>query len=152
MRAIVVLMLLAACAGGAPKGMKKAEGAFLIADRGGHAFLDPDGRERERIKPDARCAALSPDGRWLACLQYDEVEKTSALVLLSRGRKEAPVRVPDVRVAVGEGCGPVWSADGGRLFVAQYFSGGRTVRRVYDLTKKTLTEVRLQEGCHVTDW
>ena len=116
----LAIPLVASLAIAAPVPIEKAKtpaNTFLVQE-GGLVYLDAKGHEKERLGPDTTNGTLSPDGRWLACLQYDKDARVSRIVVRSRDRKGVAVTVPGVTVAaIVEGCLPVWSADGKRLLV-----------------------------------
>jgi Tol biopolymer transport system component len=153
-------LLVAACftlAAPAPKERKvnTAGTLFLVQDTG-LVYLGPDGKERERLSSNVTNGALSPDGRWLACLQYENEQRHSKLVIRPRVGKGTPIVVPDVSVATGEGCLPVWSADGGRLLIGQSRArtggGLKNTFHVYDIAAKKLTSLPLPTSHWVSGW
>src|SRR5262245_20837666 len=139
-----------------PPPPKPAKPTVLLVHEGGLGFLDPAGREVEKVDPTIGNGTLSPDGRWLACLQGVTGERLSRMVLRPRGHDAPVVVVPEIGIAPGEGCLPVWSADNKRLFVGEHRKpgGGMDERRyrIYDLTTPELGEVKLPEGFWVSDW
>ncbi len=156
MTAAVLSLLLLSPAPAAPRPRPAAPDTFLVDD-GGPRLLGPDGAEKERLDPPACNLAPSPDGRWLAGVEFDRERSRCALVLWPRGRAAEPVTVPLLWDQPGRaGCLPVWAADGARLLVGenQAGPGGRLeyAHRVYDLAAKTLTDLKLPDGCRVTGW
>jgi RNA polymerase sigma factor (sigma-70 family) len=140
----------------APAAGRAAPSEFLVQNPG-LLFLDADGKEKEKLDPPATNGALSPDGRQIAALEHDAAARRSSLVIRTRGEKSEPVVVPLVFGQPGRsGCLPVWSADGRRVLIGEEGVGEGGVRgyayRVYDLAAKTLTEVKLPDGCNVTGW
>jgi len=149
-----VLLLTAAWA--APRPKPAAPDTFLV-EHDGLRLLGPDGREKERVEPSAINAALSPDGRWLAGIEFDREASRCRLVLRPRGRAGEPVTVPLLWDQPGRsGCLPVWAADGDRLLIGENRPGddGRLeyAHRVYDMKAKSVSDVRLPDGCWATGW
>jgi Tol biopolymer transport system component len=154
-RIIAVLFALAtllASASAAPVPQPKT---FLVED-GGLAFIGSDGKEKERLDPQAGNGALSPDGQWLAYVAFDADSNRTKLVIRPRGRQGEPVTVPLVWDAVGTGCLPVWAADSKRVLIGENRSGKNGALeyayRVYELATKKLTELKLPNGHWVTGW
>jgi Tol biopolymer transport system component len=150
-------LLVLAPAGAAPQAKPVAPRTFLVEESGELRLLGPDGTETERLDPPSTNAALSPDGRWLAGVEFDRDRSRCALVLRPRGRAGDPVTVPLLWDRPGRsGSLPVWAADGARLLVGenQPGPGGRPeyAHRVYDLAAKALTDLKLPAGCWVTGW
>lgn len=157
--ATLLALLVAASAVAAPVPLEKAkaDGTFLVQDSDGLAYLDAKGRETGRPGEGTTNGALSPDGRWLACLPYDRDAKVCKFVILPRDGKGVPVVVPGVSVTpIGEGFLPVWAADGKRLLarVDRVRTGGwyETTYHVYDTRTKKTVALRLPEGHLVSGW
>jgi Tol biopolymer transport system component len=128
---------------------------FLVQEDG-LAFIGPDGAERERLVPWATNGVLSPDGRWLACVEYEADTNRCKLVIRARGRMEEPIRLPLVWDAPGNGSQLVWAADSKRLLIAENKADNNGsleyTYRVYELDKKKLTELKLPKGYWPTGW
>jgi RNA polymerase sigma factor (sigma-70 family) len=119
--------------------------------------LDADGKEKEKIAPSAINGHLSPDGRWQAAFEFDPQEAQGKLVIRSRTKKVEPITIPLVFGQPARSGGePIWSADSGRMLIGESGFGKDGARkyayRVYDLAAKTLTDVKLPDGCSITDW
>ena len=128
----------------------------LLVHEGGLALLTTDGREAEKLGPDFTSGALSPAGRYLACLEYSKDAGQGRLTLRPRDGKSPAVVLPEVSVGAEAVCLPVWSPDGARLLVGEDRSpprGKRVYRfRAFDLAAKKLADLKLPEGYWPTDW
>ena len=142
-----------------PKVTRPSE--FLVEDASdpGHCglcYLGSDGSAKDRSGPPALCAALSPDGRWQAACEHDHMRQKGDLVIRPRGWAAEPVTVPLLGGQIGSSILPVWSPDSKRVFIGEeYFSNGTKREfgyRVYDLAEKTMTQAKVPDRCHVTDW
>jgi hypothetical protein len=139
----------------APVPQRGASETFMVKIPG-LAFLGPDGREIERLDPYAAVGALSRDGRWLACVEFDDAPPRGKLVIRPRGMAGDPVTIPLVWGEPGRsGCQPAWTADG-RLLIGENRPGANgaieTSYRVYELATKKLTELKLPAGHWVREW
>ncbi len=126
--------------------------ATFFAEDSGLVFLGPDGHEKQRLAPGATNGALSPDGRWIACCEFDKDLNRSRLVIRPRGGTGDPVTIPLLWGTAGtSGSLPVWSADGHRILIGES-RPGQCAFRVYEFATKQLTELKLPEGHWVTGW
>ena len=131
-------------------------GTFLVNDRG-LAILGQDGREKERIKLPADNGARSPDGRWLACVEFDHGSGRCKLILHARAEAAESVTVPLIWGQPGtSGCELVWSPDGRRLLIGESGLGkDRKQRhgfRVYEPATGKLTLLNFATARSVTGW
>src|SRR5438132_11672620 len=88
-RLLLALLLFSVCISLTWADMDSARTApekFLIQDSRGLAFLGTNGAERERMEKWAANGVFSPDGRWLACVEFDR--ETSQCKLLIRAREK----------------------------------------------------------------
>jgi Tol biopolymer transport system component len=140
----------------APVPKHKPLDRFLVGDSSQLVLLGLDGLEKERFAPSATNGALSPDGHWLACLEFETAVGRSKVVIQPRSGKGDSVTVPGTSVAIGEGCLLVWSADGRRLLISENRAGKSGAleyrHRVYELATRKLTELKLPAGYGATDW
>jgi WD40-like Beta Propeller Repeat len=158
-RSLAVLLAAVAAlttARAAPAPRRSAPETFLVDNRG-LAFLGPDGREIERPIPGLTCGALSPDGRWLAGVEFDPGASRCKLVHRPRGAAGKPATIPLVWDRLGgSGCLPVWSADGRTLLVGENRPGeAGTLEysyRVLDPATKALTALDLPGEHWVSGW
>src|SRR5262245_15291610 len=169
---IVLLLVAIACpAFGAPLPKSREErGHFLIRDlyaettaaglpfkRVRLALLDADGREIELIKPPALSGSLSPDGQWLASMEFDGDRGGMNLFLRPRNRRSDPVNVPLKWDIPGQsGTALIWSADSRRLLVGENRAAERGglefAYRIHNVAAGKATELTLTEGHWVTSW
>jgi Tol biopolymer transport system component len=134
---------------------------FLVEDRG-CAILDPDGKEIERFKGTTN-GALSPDGAWVACVEFpkeDNPNRNCKLVIRPRGHPAEQVTVPrDLGQPGTSGAGIVWSRDGRRLLINDERSWmeddswvSETKFWVYDVAANQVTDLKLPNVRYVYDW
>jgi hypothetical protein len=152
---LFAIILAVAVAPAAPAPQRAAE-VLLVRD-GGLALLRPDGREEERLNPEAADGALSPDGRWLACVGFNKKLAREELVIRRRHGADEPVTLPLVWPSPSQSaCWPVWAADSRRVLIGETRPGERGdpefAYRVYELATGKVTERQLPGGCMVTDW
>jgi Tol biopolymer transport system component len=152
--AALLVIAAAAAAAAAPVPRRATAEVFLAQSPPGLALLDADGEEKVRLSEAGTNGALSPDGRWLACVEFDHAADRCNLVLRPRpGKAGEPVTVPLVWGQVGTtGCLPVWSADGRRLLIGEERTGREYVHRVYERATGKLTLLKLPQDCWVSDW
>ena len=133
---------------------------FMVID-GGCALLGPDGEEKERLESITSAAgAISPDGRWAVFTKSEPNstpnKRNGELVIQSRVRPNERSTVPLVWGTTGSSFLPIWSRDGKRILICEQGTnedGSRgSVYRVYDLSTKTLTEVKLSKEWWPSDW
>jgi hypothetical protein len=157
-RVAVILVLTAALsvAYAAPAPVPQPAPVAFLVQNPGLVFLGPDGREKERLDPYATNGAVSPNGRWLACVEFDTNPVHSKLVLRPRGRPDEPVSVESVIPTVGEGGTLVWSPDSRRLLIGENRAGKNGALEysyhVYEPATKKFTELSLPYGHWVTGW
>jgi Tol biopolymer transport system component len=142
----------------APQPKLAAAEVFLVQNTG-LVYLDSIGREIERIKPYATNGAISPDGRWLACVQCVQFEQNpsrSYLAIHSRSPQGGTTTVPLKFDEDGAGSTLVWSPDSRRLLIAENRAGVGNVteyaNRIYELSTKKLTEITLPHSHWVSGW
>ena len=149
-----VVLIAAAWAVAAPVPAPKPNPDGFLVNESGLVWLGADGKELARI--DGGCAALSPDGRSLACLLRKKGVFRSTMAILPRDGKGAGIAVPGVSINVGEGCGPAWSFDGKRLLVVEQKVGAdqktETTHRLFDLATRKSRVLELPEGHIATGW
>src|SRR5262249_10204485 len=115
---LVVGLLLLGPAAAAPRPKPAAPDTFLVAEGTELRLLGPDGAEKERLSPSTSNPALSPDGRWLACVEFDRDPGRCALVLRPRGQAAEAVTVPLLWDQPGRsGSLPAWAAERETLLV-----------------------------------
>src|SRR5713101_2230738 len=99
---------------------------------------------------------FSPDGRWLACVEFDRETSQCKLLIRSREKLIENESLPLVWGTVGNGCLPVWSADSKRLVISENRAGKdgsiEITYRVFELPTKRMTELKLPEGHWVSGW
>src|SRR6266849_2093108 len=98
---------------------RTAPETFLVQDNRGLAFLEANGAERERMEKWAGNGAFSPDGSWLACVEFDRETSQCKLLIRSREKLIENESLPLVWGTVGNGYLPVWSADSKRLLIGE---------------------------------
>lgn len=134
---------------------ERADAELFLVQNPELLLLGPDGREKERFG--ATNGALSPDGRWLACIDFDKTLSKCSLAIHRRSANVEPLRVPLVWDAPGaSGCLPVWTADSRRLLIGENRPGKdgalEYAYRAYELATKDLRELSLPSGHWVTSW
>ncbi len=85
---------------------------------------DLDGQKWTKVKVAARDLSWSPDGSWLAAVEWDYGDKPARLVLVRRDggiERRLPLS-PNGPVAA-----PQWTPDGSRLFIQTFPFGGRRI-------------------------
>src|SRR5262245_20299747 len=88
----LVATALVALANPVPKIAPPTE--FLVNQSSHLGFLDTTGKEKGKTDPPSTNGALSPDGRRLAALEFNQDAKRSFLVVRTRGEKTDPVIIP----------------------------------------------------------
>jgi hypothetical protein len=133
---------------------------FLVIDHG-CALLGPDGVEKERLDPiTSAVGGISPDGRLLLFSKLKSNptpgKEQGELVIRSRDRPEERTTVPLVWGSTGSSFQPIWSSDSKRILICEQGASEDGSRgcacRVYDLTTKTLTELKLPMEWWPSDW
>ena len=133
---------------------------FMVIENG-CALLGPDGEEKERLESiSSGTGAISPDGRWLA---FDKAEPNppsneyqGKLVIQSRIRPDERTIVPLVWGTTGSSIQMLWSSDSRRILICEQGANADGSRgsayRVYDLTTKGLTRLKLPDEWWPSDW
>jgi Tol biopolymer transport system component len=160
-RLLFVLAALAVPAAHADPVDKRPTPETFLVNHAPHGLvvLSADGREQERLAPGSGNGSLSPDGRWLASIEYDQNSARCKWILRPRRGPEEPITVPLTWDQPGHfGSQFVWASDSERLLIAE--NGGRVIGnspseyayRIYNLSTKKLTELKLPKGTWVTGW
>jgi Tol biopolymer transport system component len=143
-----------AVATAAPVPKRTAPEMFLV-QHVGLSFLGEDGETKERLT-NATNGVLSPDGRWLACVEFDANPSRAKLVIRPCGRPGESATVPLVWDVPGmSGFLAVWSADNKRVLIGENRPGKGAFEyayRVYELATEKLIELKLPDGHWVTGW
>jgi len=147
--------LLVGFATAAPVPKPSPPDTFLVDHIGLH-LLRADGKEKKIVEGSSNIGALSPDGQWLASVEYDREKQWSNLIVARHSTPGDPVTIPLLFGEVGNGCGIVWSADGKRILIGENGPGKdgklKYAFRILGLESKTLTELELPPDCWVTGW
>jgi hypothetical protein len=133
---------------------------FMVIDRG-FALLGPNGEEKERLDSNGSGAgAISPDGSSVLYVRFEDNPLTgkgkSELVIQPRDGLNDRATVPLVWGTTGSSLLPVWSSDNKRILICEQGTkadGSRgSVSRVYDLSTKSFTELKLPKEWWPSDW
>lgn len=129
---------------------------FFLVNNVGLILINSNGGEKERLKPYSVNGAFSPDGKWLACMEFPEQGGKAHLAIISRGRTEARHTVPLIFGVSGSSCLPVWASDSKRVLIWEHGTADdgkpRHSVRVFELATKQLSELRLPDEPAVTGW
>jgi Tol biopolymer transport system component len=137
--------------------VEEKTGAGLPFKRVRLALLGPDGKEVELIEPPVLGGSLSPNGQWLASMEFDGDLGRMNLFMRPRHGKGEPVNIPLTwDVPAQSGTAIVWSADSRRLLVGENRPGLRGALefsyRVHDVAAGKATDLSVPEGHWVTSW
>jgi Tol biopolymer transport system component len=130
---------------------------FMVID-GGCALL---GQEKERLESSTGgWGTISPDGRWALFNKFDvnppPGKRQGELVIQSRVRPTERTTVPLVWGTTGSSFLPIWSSDGDRILICEQGAKENVSRgsacRVYKLSTKSLTELKVPNEWWPSDW
>jgi WD40-like Beta Propeller Repeat len=137
--------------------VEEKTGAGLPFKRVRLALLGPDGKEVELIEPPVLGGSLSPNGQWLASMEFDGDLGRMNLFMRPRHGKGEPVNIPlKWDVPAQSGTATIWSADSKRLLVGENRAaerGGLDFEyRIHDVAAGKATDLSVTEGHWVTSW
>jgi hypothetical protein len=143
-------------------GNKRAEPGQLLILIDGRLFrYDPAGKGEQELGTKLMSAALSPDGKWLACAVRTQVKADGTElfrpVLRQLGEKADDVQIGE-ELPFPASSSFVWAPDSTRVVVRRVTyvhsepPAAALVQAVYDLATKKSAPLELPEGHMVGDW